>query len=89
MKMRTSNFNVYADPGHAWLKVSKVNLLKMGIAFAISNSSYMRGGYAYLEEDCDATLFIRTLREMGLEPKFKYHYTDKRSKIRSYSYYRM
>lgn len=87
MKMRKSTFNVYADQGHAWVKVRKVLLLKMGIADKISSYSYMRGDDAYLEEDCDLTLFANTYREMGGEIKYKFHHTDKQSKIRSYQHY--
>lgn len=53
-------YNIYSDPGHAWLAVPIVELEALGIADKISHCSYIRGGMAYLEEDCDATLFIRT-----------------------------
>ena len=48
----------YDDPGHGWLKVSKKDLNKLGIADKISGCSFVRGEYVYLEEDCDCTNFF-------------------------------
>lgn len=87
MKMRKSTFNVYDDPGHAWVKVHKSLLTKMGIADKISSYSYMRGEYAYLEEDCDFSMFALAYRALGGEIKYKFHHTDRYSKIRSYQHY--
>lgn len=52
-----------SDSGHAWLQVSidEVNIL--GIAGKISEYSYINGETVYLEEDCDAGLFIEALKE--------------------------
>ena len=41
-------FDVYEDAGHAWMKVKKDLLHKMGIADKITAYSYERGEYAYL-----------------------------------------
>jgi hypothetical protein len=51
----------YADAGHGWLKVSKARLINMGIIDKISNYSFMRGDYVYLEEDCDVSTYVKTL----------------------------
>lgn len=83
--MKTKNYDVYADPGHAWLKVKIAELDKLGITDKITDYSYVRGGCAYLEEDCDAGVFIDALNARGIEPKFKFHHTDNRSKIRGYA----
>ncbi len=46
----------YADPGHGWGKV-KVNVLReLEIEDKISGCSFLRGPWAYLEEDCDLSL---------------------------------
>lgn len=82
------SFIVYADPGHAWLKVSKALLKELGIASKISGYSYMRGTDAYLEEDSDMGIFLDAYRKaFGHNPKFNEKYSD-RSRIRSYDSYK-
>ena len=77
------------DPGHGWFKVSIKQLVKLNIADRISNFSYRRGTWAYLEEDCDATILFNALRERGIEPKVRYRTARwRRSKIRNYSPYK-
>lgn len=49
----------FNDPGHAWLQVKLEELGILGIADKISYFSYRKGLYAYLEEDCDAGIFLR------------------------------
>ena len=44
------------DPAHAWLKVPKE--LFEAYDITASTYSYQDDSYVYLEEDCDATLFI-------------------------------
>jgi hypothetical protein len=80
--------NVYGDPGHAWAKVKKSTLVKLGIADKITTYSYMRGDYAYLEEDCDLSTLVSALRAAGVPFEFKEHVARfKQSKIRGYSHY--
>ena len=83
--MKTKNYDVYADPSHAWVKVKLAELEKLGIAKYITSFSYVNGDNAYLEEDCDASVLVDALEARGVEPKFKFHHTDKRSKIRGYA----
>lgn len=79
---------VYSDPGHAWAKVKKSALVKLGIADKITTYSYMRGEYAYLEEDCDLSTFIAACRAAGVPFEFNEHVARfKHSKIRSYHHY--
>ena len=47
------------DPGHGWLKVPLAEVRASGAT--ISCYSYIRGNFAYLEEDCDAGAFTDTL----------------------------
>jgi hypothetical protein len=51
------------DPGHGWIEVPLEEL--ENIAYKISRYSYMdkRTGKAYLEEDCDAAIFIKKLKD--------------------------
>jgi hypothetical protein len=52
-------YTFIADPGHAWLAVPLEEIRKLGIADKISACSYMTKEMAYLEEDCDAPVFIK------------------------------
>ena len=49
----------YNDPGHGWLQVPVSELVQLGIADKISGYSYLHKDKAYLEEDCDAAVFLR------------------------------
>lgn len=73
----------YTDPGHGWLAVPLSELERLGIADKISTYSYMSGDVAYLEEDCDAPLFIKAA---GIT-EFREVNTDNESIIRSYRRY--
>jgi hypothetical protein len=79
-------FSYYSDPGHGWIKVPMSLLIDLEIAHKISRYSYMRKGFAYLEEDCDASTFFNAYRaRYGIDPKVKeYSAREKSSKIRSY-----
>lgn len=79
--------NIYADPGHAWCKVSRALLVKLDIADKVSAYSYQRGDSVYLEEDCDLSVLISALKAKGVSVEFKEFHTNKSSKIRSYSHY--
>jgi hypothetical protein len=81
-------FHFYADPGHDWLAVKKHYLHSFGIASQITPYSYQRGDTAYLEEDCDLSVFLVALKEVGIEAGIMTHHTDCRSRIRSYESYR-
>lgn len=80
-----SVFQFYEDPGHGWMKVPLTEIKRLGIE--PSTYSYMRGNFAYLEEDCDASLFIAAKKARGETIQFREHHTDKSSKIRSYAHY--
>lgn len=81
-------FNCYADPGHAWLKVPMKLLAVLGIGDEITPFSYMRGDYAYLEEDCDVTRFhIAYVRKYETNPEIKVRHTNRQSKIRNYNHF--
>jgi len=78
----------YEDPGHGWLKVSKALLRVLDIEDQISWYSYQRGDFAYLEEDCDYSLFQAAMNKTGREFDLINHISRERSsKIRSYEHY--
>jgi len=74
------------DGGHGWFKVSIKQLVKLEIADRISSYSYWKGEHAYLEEDCDASIYFETLKEKGIAmPKIRDRIArEKQSKIRGY-----
>ena len=75
------------DPGHGWFKVSIKQLVQLGIADRISNYSYRRGTWAYLEEDCDLTKFFNAYHAVtGRDPKHRTRMSD-RSAVRGYDRY--
>lgn len=63
------SYKFHFDAGHGWLEVDKTDLDLLGIADKISSCSYAKGNTVYLEEDCDLTLFAKTLEAKF--PKFK------------------
>lgn len=80
-------FHEVRDPGHSWLKVPMKELDRLGIADDISSYSYQKGDMAYLEEDCDAGVFIQA-RVARMEPvKIKEFTRQRMSKIRKYDAY--
>lgn len=70
-----SKYTYHTDPGHGWLEVPLGELSRLGIAGKISTYSYIHGTSAFLEEDCDAPVFILAKKERGeaveLEEKFR------------------
>lgn len=66
----------YDDARHGWFKVSKYLLSNLGLSDKITDFSYMKGNYAYLEEDCDASLFFNRFEEVYPEIKVKIKYID-------------
>ena len=88
--MKTLTLNYYQDHGHGWVKVKLSLLKKLGIVEQISTYSYMRKDNAYLEEDCDLGKFYNALDNAGITLKLKsFVAREKRSKIRSYDYFRL
>jgi hypothetical protein len=80
-------FTFYSDPGHGWLKVPVALLEKIGIADKVSTYSYMFGEHAYLEEDCDFSLFRRAIGAHGMNFRIKDKTCNNRSSIREYPHY--
>ena len=83
------SIKVFADPGHAWARFPKSKLVSLGIADKISTYSYMNGSNAFLEEDCDLSVLIKALRDLGYEIKFNESHTNRQSKIRGYCSYQI
>ena len=87
MKTQTISLHSYSDPGHGWLKVPIKLLEQLQIADQISQYSYVRGEFAYLEEDGDASLFSKAIEDAGITIKQTSHTCNKLSAIRNYARY--
>jgi hypothetical protein len=77
-------YDFFSDPGHGWVKVNRNELLGLGIANKISSYSRQRKNAVFLEEDNDASEFMRAKQARGEPVKFREHISDKQSKIRNY-----
>ena len=76
------------DAGHEWLAVKIDELVDLGIQNDISAFSYMKGGTAYLEGDCDAARFFEAYKaKFGVEPKTKQGKVWDRQPCRSFARY--
>lgn len=74
----------YDYPAHGWLAVPMQWLEALGIVGKISSCSYLKGGTAYLEEDCDSPEFRKAAEAAGYRLFVDYRHTNDRSAIRSY-----
>jgi hypothetical protein len=87
-KTKKINQRVYdfiTDAGHGWLKVRMSELKELGIYDDISLYSYQDHlGYAYLEEDCDASIFIRAKKNVGQSVKLNHVRGGDWSSVRNY-----
>ena len=79
-------FTFYTDPGHGWLAVTFTDMIELGLKpDDFSQYSYRHGDVAYLEEDCDAAVFVNAYTQVkGERPKFREVHTDSDSIIRTY-----
>ena len=84
--MKTRKLTFYADPGHGWLEVERSDLDALGISDKISRYSYSKGEKAYLEEDCDAGLFLDSAKNQGWTINIKETYQEN-TPIRNYASY--
>ena len=55
----SKTYTYFTDPGHGWLRVTRKELVTLGIDKDITRYSYARGAWVYLEEDCDMATFMR------------------------------
>ena len=77
--MNTSLFQYISDASHGWVKVLKHEIDALGIAEQISSFSYINRhtGEVYLEEDCDAPIFLNAYKEKyGDEIRFHETHTE-------------
>lgn len=68
-----------ADPGHAWLRVSRDDLRDLGMTVSdFSTCSYRDRHWYYLEEDCDAPKFMKAYKaKHGVDVQYTEHNVEK------------
>lgn len=88
--MKTRHYLFISDPGHGWLAVPSSTIRKLGIAQDITPYSYVSesGKTVYCEEDLDAGIVIKALREQGIEVKPREVSAREYSSIRDMRSYR-
>jgi hypothetical protein len=86
VKFKPTKYISHVDPGHAWLEVQRSELEALGIAGGISSCSYQKGDSVYLEEDCDASLFIAAKEKIGEKVEYEEIFKDP-TPIRDYKGY--
>ena len=82
-------YKYHEDPGHGWVEVPMTELRRLQIADKISPYSYRAGSIAYLEEDCDASLWVNAKTAAGEEIKIDSVRTNHDSFIRELDGYRL
>lgn len=86
-RLKNKQFVFHSDPGHGWIAVKKKELEFLGIDHMISQYSYTKGDTVYLEEDCDASIFVDEYRKLfGKSPTYRESYQE-HTPIRSYPRY--
>ena len=80
-------YTLYEDAGHAWIKVSIAELIALNILVDITPFSYIKGRFAFLEEDCDMTTFFTAYQSVtDRSPRYR-NSVSSRSRIRGYDSY--
>ena len=80
-------YTIYEDAGHAWIKIPLIELITLKLINEITPFSYIRGKFAYLEEDCDLSTFFKAYHEItGKLPKYRTCVSNL-SRIRNYASY--
>ena len=74
--------NFHTDPGHGWLETKRQDLEALQIQDQISGYSYQVRGKVYLEEDCDAGIYLAALKAAGIQYSIDRSFTDNMSFIR-------
>jgi len=82
--------NFHTDPGHGWLEVKYSELKDLGIEDKISSYSYIKDDVVYLEEDCDAAVYLDAMKAKGKEVEIiELIQLDNYHEIRQYKSYDM
>ena len=80
------NLRFIEDPGHGWLEVEKTDITTLKIASKISGYSYKNKSMVYLEEDCDAALYMNAAKAAGWDVALTFVHQEN-TFIRNLPYY--
>ena len=83
--MKTRNLTFHSDPAHGWLEVSLADIHDFGIGDRISRYSYIKGDRVFLEEDCDAGVYLEKAKEEGWDISITEKHTNHDSFIRNFA----
>jgi hypothetical protein len=80
---RVMKIRFICDPSHGWgeVPISLINELRIGEK--ISRYSYINGDNAYLEEDCDLSLFLNKMEKRGIKVDFSEEHSNQESWVRN------
>lgn len=88
-------YTFHTDPGHGWLQVERSELVELGIADKISSCSYQSSvskqkdeDVIFLEEDCDAPIFMKAMKAIGKDVTGEDKHTDSESFVRDFRPYK-
>lgn len=70
----TNQYLFISDPSHGWLRATKRECERLGVVPSIY--SYQDRMYYYLEEDCDAALFVEAKKAAGESFSVREEYQD-------------
>lgn len=76
-----------SDDGHGWLAVPLAMLDAVGVASQISRYSYQGNATAFLEEDCDYSVFVAACRDRGIPLAIVEERVDGLSSVRNMPHY--
>ena len=79
---------IHSDSSHSWLAVKLSELKMLDIETSISSFSRVKGKTAYLEEDCDAGVFIQAMKDKGIDVEVREGPQRERSPIRYFKPYK-
>jgi hypothetical protein len=73
-------YQYHVDPGHGWVGVPYLELIRLGIVKAVSRCSYRDADdTCYLEEDCDMPLWEQAYEQhYGRKPVIETVYHDRK-----------
>lgn len=77
--MERLDLTFFTDPGHGWVRVSHELIKEMGVGPRISQFSYEDDDHAYLEEDCDAPMFLAKAEARGYQIHLRARYEEESS----------
>ena len=60
-RLKSTPIIYWNDPGHGWFEANYSDLVLLDIHRIISGYSYRKGDKVYLEEDCDATKYVKAI----------------------------